>query len=187
MNRTWLLIPLCAVLILAACGGESTVQKVDSPAPSAQSEQSESAAENEPAAAEPPSPEKQEPETLTLGDTVKFDELLITLNGVRTSEGEEFFSPNNDFFLILDITIENTGDKAEIISSMLQMSLYDADAYSYNQMFLMDLKGSVDGEVAPGRKMRGELAFDVPASEYYEFVFEKPFTTGQAIWKFEVE
>jgi hypothetical protein len=35
---------------------------------------------------------------------------------------------------------------------------------------------TLDGEVAPGRKICGEIAFDVPESEY---------VTGQANWKIE--
>lgn len=169
------IIALIAI-VLTGCS-ESTIEKADSTPAAAATSSQQATVEETPKA----------PEVFAIGDTIKFDDLKLTLNGVRTSEGGDFIKPKEDVFLIVDLTIENTGDKPEAISTIMQMSLYDADSYSYSISIGADTKGSLDGEVAPGRKMRGEVAFDVPASDYYEFVFEDPFTTGQAIWKFEAE
>jgi len=158
MRRFFHFLSLFSVLILAACGGTSTIQKVESSSSPEQSQPASAAA-----VSQQPEEEEKGPEIFAMGDTVQYDELLITLNGVRTSEGDTFLTPDNDFFLILDLTIENTGTEPEVVSSLMQMSLFDADSYSYNPTFFTDTKGSVDGEVAPGRKMRGEIVFDVPA------------------------
>jgi len=124
-------------------------------------------------------------ETFKIGDTVRFDHLLITLNSVTSSKGDEFETPEHDQFMLLDLTIENTGTESETVSTLLQMVLYDADNYSYDIALYTGTQGLVDGEIGAGRKVRGEVAFDVPNSASYEFVFEEPFTSGQAIWSFD--
>lgn len=120
-----------------------------------------------------------------VGDTADFDGLKITLNGVRTSQGDEYFPPENDKFILIDLTIENTTNEAQTVSTLMQMSLMDPESFAYDVAIFADTKGSVDGEIAPGRKVRGEVAFDVPQADFYEFIFEDPFVGGQAIWKLE--
>lgn len=129
----------------------------------------------------------QETKVSSIGDTIKLNELNITLHGVRTSQGNEFFKPEYAKFLIVDLTIENASNEAQTISTLLQMSLQDSEAYQYNVSLFTEVKGSLDGELGIGRKVRGEVAFDVPESNYYEFIFEDPFLGGQAIWKFEAK
>lgn len=159
-----------SLVVLAGCG-TSTVEKVDQ--------------QKEEGTQESASAEKQpEAKVFAVGDTVQFDNLHITLNGVRTSAGNDFMKPENGKFLIVDLTIENKGSESAAISTLLQMSLEDAEAFSHQVALFPDVKGSVDGELGAGRKVRGEVAFDVPNSSAYEFIFEDPFTSGQAIWKF---
>lgn len=157
---------IAGLLLLTACSDAET-GKVDQNEAQNQNDQSKA------------------PEVYAVGDTVKYNHLQITLHGVTESQGSEFFSPSNDKYLLVDLTIENTGDEPEAVSTLLQMELMDADSYTYSIALYPDTKGSLDGEIAPGRKMRGEVAFDVPESEYYEFIFSDPFVTGQAIWKIE--
>ncbi|WP_093229227.1 DUF4352 domain-containing protein [Thermoflavimicrobium dichotomicum] len=47
------------------------------------------------------------------------------------------------------------------------------------------MNGQFDGEFAPGRKMKGELIFDVDKSEYYELILSEPFKNGQVFWKID--
>lgn len=122
--------------------------------------------------------------TLKLGDTARVNDLLITLHSVQTSNGGKYNTPNGDHFLILDVTLENAGNETETVSTILQMFLYDAYSYEYSQTFLEDTTGTLDGDIDPGRKRRGKIAFDVPITRYYEFVFRDPITKEQAVWKF---
>ncbi|SDI74706.1 DUF4352 domain-containing protein [Natribacillus halophilus] len=121
-------------------------------------------------------------EDISIGDTMNFDGLEITLNDAYTSGGSEFESPDNDHFVILDLSIENTTDEPADISTMLQMSLQDDEGYTHDVTIFTETDGSLDGEIGPERDNRGEIAFDVDESEAYEFIFENPFTSGQAIW-----
>jgi hypothetical protein len=44
-----------------------------------------------------------------------------------------------------------------------------------------DTKGSLGGEVMSGSKLGGEIAYDVPVLDYYEFFFEPSFFSGEPI------
>lgn len=178
---------ILATSLLAGCG-ESSIEKVEKDDEVAAVEASTDATEgvdNEEEVADEEATE--EDADLTIGDTVNINGLHVTLNGIRTSEGEEFLEPNNDLYLYVDVTIENTTEEAAHISSLLQTKLYNAENYSQDIAIVTDSKGQLDGEVGPGRKMSAEVVFDVSESEYFEFIFEDPFMSGQAIWTFEIE
>lgn len=63
----------------------------------------------------------------------------------------------------------------------------DADGYKYDITIAPDTKGSVDGELQPGRKLRGEVAFEIPENATgLELIFEpNVFGFGQAIVKID--
>ena len=121
------------------------------------------------------------PEIFAIGDTVQFNDLKVTLVGVREVQ-DEYFNPDNDKFVAVELHIENTGSESENISTLMQMKFL-ADGYEQDQT-IVDVKGSLDGEVGAGRTMKGEVAFDIEEAETYEFIFEDPFVNGQAIWEF---
>ncbi|UMZ73739.1 DUF4352 domain-containing protein [Natranaerofaba carboxydovora] len=52
-----------------------------------------------------------------------------------------------------------------------------------------EIEGQLDGDLGAGRKMRGELPFEVPAdSERFELVFEPDFLGfGQAIFEIHAD
>lgn len=134
-----------------------------------------------------PTPPPVTTKTYSVGDTIEFDGLRITVNSYRTSKGDQFFKPKNAYYFIIDATLENISKEAKSVSTMLQMKLYDKESYSQDLTIILDAKGSLDGEIAPGRKVRGEVGFDAKASDVYEFVFSGVFTKGQAIWKIPVK
>lgn len=126
-------------------------------------------------------------EKMSIGDSVNFDGLKITLNNAYTSSGSDFEKPSNDHYVVLDLTIENTTDKSANISTLMQMALQDEEGYTHDITIFTGTQGSLDGEIGAGRSNRGEIAFDVNDSAVYEFIFDHPFTTGQAIWEIEIE
>lgn len=120
-------------------------------------------------------------EIYSIGDTVSIDGVEVTVNGARVVTND-FLTPSNDKFIAIDVTIENKTNESYNMSSMLQLSLYDESSYTQDITFV-DTKGSLDGEIGATRKMAGEVAYDVTESTYYEFIFQDPFKSGQAIWK----
>jgi plastocyanin len=183
----WLQVVVLGVW-LSACG-ESSIEKVEGDDASsgdtqAEAEETENSAGEE--GAEDAETEEPKTEEYKVGDTVNFDGLHITLTNVRVSEGGEFDEPQNDKFLLVELDIENTTDESAAISTIMNMKLMDADSYEQDQTILIDdVKGNLDAEISPGKKLKGEIPFDVVDSDYYEYIFEDPFASGQAIWKIE--
>ncbi|MFZ5815366.1 MAG: DUF4352 domain-containing protein [Bacillota bacterium] len=176
MRRIGLLgLGLVAILTLTACGGTTVPQKVEgagSAAPDGGQARSE----------------RPQPQVFAVGDTIKMGDLQFTVNSVRTTKGEGFVrAKDGNVYVLVNATVENIGDKPAAISSLLMFKLQDGDGYQHNITIYPDAKGSLDGEVAPGRKMRGELAFEVPEhAKGLELLFEPNLMGfGQAIIKLD--
>jgi len=170
MKKAFLVFLLIMGLVITGCGETTTPEKVDTSQPATENQQ------------------KTEPQYFKVGDTVKMGKLAITVNGVRQSKGTSFEKPKDGHvFVIVDATIENLGDEPASISSMLMFKMADAEGYNYGTTIFTGIKGQLDGEVGPGRKMRGEVAFEVPKdAKGLEFIFEPNLLGfGQAIFKLE--
>jgi ASC-1-like (ASCH) protein len=172
--------------ILVGCGGEADIQKVDAEPNEPKAEETQGEVKEE-TKEEEVKEEEPKDEMLTIGDSVKFNNVYVTVKSVRKYAGnpDKWEEPDRDYFLIYDVVVENKGEKAYNLSSLMQFSVYDADGYSQDMGIFVTTRGSLDGEVGAGRKMAGEIAFDVDDSEYFEFVFEQILSSGQAIWKVE--
>jgi hypothetical protein len=72
---------------------------------------------------------------------------------------------------------------------MMQFELMDSNAYKCDMTFMADKKGDIGGELAVGRKMRGQIAYKVQKDEKNLELFFKPgvFENGQAIYKITLE
>ncbi|MGM8214619.1 DUF4352 domain-containing protein [Bacillaceae bacterium W0354] len=202
MKKLWQsLIVVALVFFLAACGGDDEEKNNNNDAANEQQDQGNANQEqnndnndannsdnnqqdnnNDDTNATNDSKQDNASKTGSIGDTLEFNGLQITVNDAYTSQGGDFETPSNDQYLILDLNIENPTDEAQNVSSLLQMSVQDEEGYTYDVTIFTETKGSLDGEVGPGRNMRGEVAFDVDESPSYEFIFEDPFASGQAIW-----
>jgi hypothetical protein len=118
-----------------------------------------------------------------IGSLQTFGGLAITLNAVEYKT-EASFEPKNDQFVVVDLSIQNTTDKAVNVSTLLQMKLQDADGYKHSPALYIDGKGSLDGEVAAGDTIRGQVAFDVKKSTEYKYIFSGVLN-GQVNWTFK--
>lgn len=108
-----------------------------------------------------------------VGKTISGDGYSITLNSARYSTADTFgVEPENGKYLILDVTIENSSEDENSISSLMSFTLQGSDAFEYDQSLTAKKKGSLDGDVKVGGKLRGEIAYDVPELEYFDFSFK---------------
>lgn len=196
----WTLMVASLFVVLSACG-ESSIEPVneesnneDSVDEAAEESNNNGGSSNSDEAdenngndeAEANEEEVAEEKDLEIGTTVDFNGLHVTLNGAKKYDGDgEWEVSENDFFVILDISIENNTDEAANISTMLQMDLVDPSGYAQDMDFMAETRGSLDGEVGAGRTMAGEISFDVEESDFFEFIFQDPFKSGQSIWKVE--
>ncbi len=135
-------------------------------------------------------PEDSE-EVFAVGDTVAMGELEFTLHSVRWYDGEFVAPDEGKGYLLIDATVDNKSDEGKTISSLLMFSVYDDEHRSADVAVgaLGEIEGQLDGDLGAGRKMRGELPFEVPAdSEHFELLFEPDFLGfGQAIFVIQAD
>lgn len=122
-------------------------------------------------------------EELSVGDSIDFEGMTITLNSARIEPGGEFDEPSEDQFLVANLTIVNGTDEEQPVSSIMNIELNDDDGYGYTTTILMEgTKGQLDGSIQAGDKMRGEIPFDVSESDVYHLNYSDPFKSGKAVW-----
>lgn len=122
----------------------------------------------------PPKPSTQvsKKSNFAVGDTFKLDNIQYKVNSVRVSNGSEYVKPKNgNTFLLIDITVENQGSEDAPVSSIMSFKLVDKDGRSqeFSISALMEAKGKMDGTITPGRKVTGELGYEIlKAAQTYE-------------------
>lgn len=132
-----------------------------------------------------------------VGDRVELENTIVILNSVMGIDKECFFNngdvclsyiePTNDYFLIVDLTIENKQDKDIGISSFINFELLDKSAErAVQQYYLNRLDNNVDGIIRANGKIIGQIAYDVKNSEYYNFYYIEDKTKGEKV-KFVID
>lgn len=161
-----LAVSLTAFLGLAGC--VSTAGPAPEPSPmddsssiEAPAVDGESAEAGEPASAS---------DRAGLGQTLNIGGVDITVNSAETTDVDGLSSaPDEEVFLILDVTVANNSSDEIALSSLISFSLRGSDAYEYSVAIFVDTRGSLDTSVAPGDQLRGQIAYDVPSLDYYDF------------------
>lgn len=123
--------------------------------------------------------------TFNIGDTIELKNFRVTVNSVRTSQGQDFFTPEEGKeFFIVDVTVENISDSDQIISSIMMFDIVDPDGRKLQQSVSAFglLNGQLDGTVGAGRKITGEYAVEVPQGQTgLELEFNASLITGKQI------
>lgn len=101
----------------------------------------------------------------TVGDTLEMQNVQVTLNAVRVSDGKDFNTPSDgNVFLVFEFDIANNSSESIAISSMMSFDAY-ADDYALNcslSAILADGGKQLDGTIAAGKKMNGIVGFEAP-------------------------
>ncbi|MGN1081175.1 MAG: DUF4352 domain-containing protein [Acutalibacteraceae bacterium] len=146
-----LLLAVIMTAFFAACTGNSSPQKE-----TAQDRSSESVISQE-----------QGEDVFNLNDTAVFQDLKFTATEITESNGTEFFTPDDgNVFVGVKFTIENISEQEQNVSSILLFDGYADDIkcdYSFNAACAFD-EGTLDGDIAPGKKLVGWYALEVPAN-----------------------
>lgn len=127
--------------------------------------------------------EKNSKREFEINETAVVDDIKININSVKKIDKECFLEyggachsytePENDYFLLIDLTIENTGKEDLSISSMLSFDLKDSNGEQGKYALLTkSITSQLDGTVMPGDKLKGQIAFDVKNSDAYAFYFK---------------
>lgn len=182
MRRVAASLLIMLALILSACGETVQPEKVDS---GQQSQPASGQASEQQSGEQKQQNGEQKQQTFKVGDTIKMGDLQYTVHGIREVKGNDIFKPDEGKkWVAVEVTIENKGSEPQLVSSLLGFTLQDSEGYTYNIMPVpVDLKGSLDGELAPGRKMRGEVSFEIPKdAKGLELIIDADvFGFGQAI------
>jgi Domain of unknown function (DUF4352) len=93
-----------------------------------------------------------------IGDTAEVGPFLVTLNGAeaRLSGGKD----GDHHYAVADLTLEN-GAEESLDPSGTEYLLRDEEGYSFETGSLPEQKPRPEGQVTPGGKASGEVAFDL--------------------------
>ena len=150
-------IPVVLIVIVAVASGGSK-SATSTPTTVAGSTGS-SAGTDESTPAVPDGPEHKVGET---GTTSKW---AVTLNAIKNPyvESNDFIKADpGTHFVALDMTVANNDTTQQPFSTLLQLSVTDAEAYKYTPTFAGTDLPQLGGDVAPGGANRGWVVFQVP-------------------------
>lgn len=93
------------------------------------------------------------------------DKIAVTLLSYRTSKGSDWFSPDaGNVFVFPMFELSNEGKNECAFSSLMFVTAY-CDDYKVDYSFSAscESKGTLDGTVAAGKKLKGEYGIEVPS------------------------
>ena len=126
--------------------------------------------------------------TGSIGQPVTIGLWQVTLNSVKTSAGDKAFAPHpGKVFLIVDVTVQNDSSDPQLISSGLMFLLKDSTGQPYNEI-ITDIGRPLDGTVQTDDKLRGQMIYEVPASEHnFTFQFQdSTYYANVGMWNIRV-
>ena len=148
-------VVLVVIAAFAGSGESSTPQKVESTSGTSQSASQAGEARSQP-----------EQTVFTVGDAVELNGVKTTLLSAEEYPGKQYMMPTDgNVFLVCQFEIENDSSAEITVSSMVSFNAY-CDDYSVNLSvtgeMLEDSWKTLDGTVAPGKKINGVIAYEIP-------------------------
>jgi len=112
-----------------------------------------------------------------VGDAVEISDLSIQVLRVTQPEGTQLVKPEAGYqFIVVEVTVLNQGDTTREIAGGLQMYLKDGSGQQYTMHLGAQAAADSavpDDELQPGKKVRGQIGFQVPeGAENLEFIFD---------------
>ncbi len=108
----------------------------------------------------------------SIGETAQANGMRFTVLGQRNLKGSEFFKPEAETeWLAVEIVFENISDESIYVNSMFEISIKDSEGIVKEQNYFTDAVGNLSGDVLPGEKLRGEVAFVVTGKEENLFLY----------------
>jgi hypothetical protein len=180
------------LLVSLACGSDtSSTPQLANTAPPEISTPSGNDAEPTTQAAQPTqtelanTPTSSPPQSFKVGDPVKIGDSVLVVLGWSELGASDFVKPDEGKkFIGVDLLLVNASKSSAAISSFLQVSLKDNTGQKFDVDFSASIvakKDGIDGELAPGERVRGTVGFQVPEeAEGLQFVFDASvFGTGK--------
>ncbi|WP_059050865.1 DUF4352 domain-containing protein [Paenibacillus senegalimassiliensis] len=101
-----------------------------------------------------------------VGESVTTKNFKVTVEKLNKPKGNDFNKPGDGKeFVSATLLIENISDKDYSVSSIMMFDAYQ-DGFSVNESISAQIANedvdSMDGSLAAGKKIRGELAYELP-------------------------
>ncbi|MBT2692670.1 DUF4352 domain-containing protein [Bacillus sp. ISL-55] len=169
--KKWWFWLIAVIIVFALAGGggeEETATKVDEAA-----DTSSASAENEEKAEETSASAKEEEkappvmEEFAVGEKVQLDGNVLTVTKVDKSAGSDFDKPKDGHeYVVVTVEIENAGDE-NISYNPFDFKMANSQGQIVDQAFTtIDTNTALQsGELAPGGKVSGTIAFEQPAGD----------------------
>jgi hypothetical protein len=110
---------------------------------------------------------------LTLGSTGETEDgVTATLVSLKKAGKKGFSTPENEYFLLAEFEIVNNSEDDVAISSAMCFSLVSEGGKTYDMNYFYEVESGLDGTIKPGRKLVGQVAFDVNPENLYYLTFE---------------
>lgn len=111
--------------------------------------------------------EEKVDETFGLNESAVFEKLKFVATEIKETQGTDFFTPEaGNVFVGIKFEIENISQEEQTVSTLLLFDGYVDDIkcdYSFSATCAFD-EGTLDGELAAGKKLVGWYALEVPAN-----------------------
>lgn len=178
-------VVLVVIAAFAGSGESSTPQKVESTSGTSQSAGLAGQASQASQAQSQP-----EQTVFTVGDTVELNGVKTTLLSAEEYPGKQYMMPTDgNVFLVCQFEIENDSSAEINVSSMVSFNAYCDDysvSLSITGEMLEDSWKSLDGTVAPGKKINGVIAYEIPQDwQKMEISYTPSFWSGHDV-QFEI-
>lgn len=96
-------------------------------------------------------------------ETVEAGDWRLTVHRVkRIGDGVLTEAAEGNIFMVVDLTAGNLADEEKTFSTLLQLTVTDAEGTEHDQTFHEDLGEGPDGGVAIDGESRGEVLYEVP-------------------------
>ncbi len=150
------------VLVLALCLSFCSCVSVDEPTKETSKEKTETTDKSTDTGTTAP-----KNETFGLNETAVFSTLKFTATEIKETNGTQFFKPESGkVFVGVKFTIENISEEEQNVSSILLFDAYSDDVkadYSFSAVCAFDSE-TLDGTIAPGKKIIGWYALELPST-----------------------
>jgi hypothetical protein len=125
-----------------------------------------------------------------VGDTAEVGPFLVTLNDAETRLSAE--GDKDHHYAVADLTLENRTREGSLDTSKTEYLLRDEEGYSFTKGSLPEQKPQPEGQVTPGGKASGEVAFDLGTDPVkgpltLSISLEKRPDAPPAVFEFEVQ
>ncbi|MBU9728396.1 DUF4352 domain-containing protein [Diplocloster modestus] len=188
----WIIVVVVLLIIVGTAGGsdkdmdkKKEIQSTDADTASTQDDNTDTKDINE--RQEDKQTENQgDKDSYGPGEPAAMKDVTVTLESVTENKGKQYNEPaEGNVFLLCEFTIDNQSEKELAVSSIMSFDAY-VDSYAVNQSItgLITDEGNkqLDGTVAPGKKMNGVIAYEVPEDwKEFEVNFEPDMWSGKKL------